>query len=118
MGQLIEWEVVDDDQMPLHGPPCGVTPNGHVWHLTIEEGQMSLTSGCAECDDAILGPCGGDDVYMGALLRGRMVFEPDHPNIGGWHGMDRCDCGWQWRFDPRYLLPLPSEEPMPLDGPS
>lgn len=93
----ITWEDMPEPVEPSR-EPCKTGPAGHVWHLTIDEGAMGLTSGCEECAEAILGPIGGEDVFMLGAIVGKLVFNPDHPNLGGWHGLTRCDCGWTWNF--------------------
>jgi hypothetical protein len=97
----IQWEDMPPSQEPSL-PECTVTPEGHDWRLTVSEGQIGLTSGCEQCDD-IATMVGGEDIYMAGTITGKMVWEPDHPNLGGWHGFDRCDCGWQWRFEPERI---------------
>lgn len=99
---MTEWEIIDADpneMRPIHGPPCGVTPQGHTWRLDIEAGQVHLGSGCEECDEAVLGPMGVEDIFMDDIT-GTIEFIPEHENLGGWHGMIRCDCGWCWQFTP------------------
>lgn len=101
---VTNWEEVEiANRRPIYGPPCGVTPQGHKWRLSVEEGQASFTSGCDECDSAVLDPVGGDDVWLSGAILGRLKFVPDHPNLGGWHGLDRCDCGWIWEFIPEHI---------------
>lgn len=102
MPDPIEFEVVDPPEADDDPPRCETGPVGHQWRLTVTEGTIGLTSGCKDCDDNVLA-YGGDDIYMEQTLTGRMVWEPDHPNLGGWHGLERCDCGWQWRFDPESI---------------
>jgi len=103
-----DWTVLDPDDpslRPVYGPPCGVGPTGHRWNLAIEEGKVTLWTGCEECDAAVIDPVGGDDVWMDQAIGGRMEFVPDCSNLGGWHGLRRCDCGWSWRFVPEQIGP-------------
>lgn len=108
---MTDWQEVNDfDDRPVLGPPCGVGPDGHTWHLSFNSYAggdgigVSLTSGCEECDDAVLSATGGEEVYMSGEISGSLHFEPDCSNLGGWHGLTRCDCGWQWRFDPEQIV--------------
>jgi hypothetical protein len=67
----VKWmDLPNFDDRPVLGPPCP-GPNIHAWSLAIEEGQMSLYSGCEECEEGILGPMGGEDVGMGPI-KGRL----------------------------------------------
>lgn len=81
---------------PLHGPPCpGVA--SHRWTLSVEEGDISLRSGCDECD-AIWEP---HYVEMGELP-GRLSWEHDHepgrcPNALRFLP---CDCNVWLQFTP------------------
>lgn len=97
------WTLVpaeDFDDRPVYGPPCGVTPQGHTWRLSLNEGQAAIHCGCEECEDAVLGMVGMDGVDMVVEIPGTVRFESDHPNLGGWHGDVRCDCNWWWVFEP------------------
>lgn len=100
MNKLDFVEVPPDDLRPLHGPPCGAGPQGHTWHLGVEEGRVHLSSGCDECDEAVLGPMGVEDIFMDDIA-GTIKFIPEHENLGGWHGTIRCDCGYCWQFIPK-----------------
>lgn len=77
---------------------CSIEPEGHEWRLTIEQGDVTLTSGCTECDDLVLSPAGIDAIDLDVPVVGTLRYEEDHPNRGGWHGLERCDCSSRWVF--------------------
>lgn len=102
----IKWDVEPGpiEQEHQEPPECPVGFKGHTWTLSMVEGQVSVLSGCEVCDD-IWNQIGGEDFYMAGTITGSLVFEPDHPDLGGWHFDQRCDCGWQWRFEPSAIEP-------------
>lgn len=94
----VVWEAVEDVE-PVSGPPCGVHPGGHTWELSIQQGEICLTSGCEECDDAVLGPI-GIDVLEVRPIAGRLAFEREHPEGQCPYMFDICDHGYWWTFVP------------------
>jgi hypothetical protein len=75
----------------------------HTWTLDIEEpGLLSVSSGCDVCDFGIMDN-GSEDLWMKGSITGMVEFIPDCPNLGGWHGIERCDCGWSWAFTPHAI---------------
>lgn len=91
-----EWEVVEVTESTE--PPrsrCPLKPQDHTWSLSIEGGELAFGSGCMDCDQ---------DVEIESLflneIQGTVTFVPAHEGLGGWHGLNRCDCGWAWDFTP------------------
>ncbi len=101
----IRWQPLDD--VPIDFGQCGAGPYSHTWTLIIEEGQLSLTSGCVYCDGAVFDT--PEIIFSDGRVLGRMECIPDHPDLGGWHGTEPCDCGWTWRFTPEYIEPEDTE---------
>lgn len=93
---IIEFKPIDpDDPMlqPVYGPRCpGI--DTHPWTLVIEEGRMVLGSGCHDCDDAVLGPVGGEDVEMYTPITGTLK---SHVEVGGW---ETPEYNHWWEFVP------------------
>lgn len=102
------WEIVEtaDEWEPVYDRPACPGPATHEWTLSIEEGEVGLHSGCQECDVTVE----QEYLCMDGSLKGRLVFTPEHPNLGGWHGLTRCDCGWWWTFEPSVLVASSSSE--------
>lgn len=83
------------DNREVHGPPC---PGLHIhrWSLSIEEGDIVLTSGCEECDWAF-----EHDYVEMRPLTGRMVWEREHAPGDCPSFLDGpCDHGYWVRFIP------------------
>lgn len=91
---LIEWDEIDPaEEGPEHGPACP-GPQTHRWELLIDDGGVSVGSGCADCDSWMEG------YMLAATLTGTLTFEHEHqgrpcPNYFG-----ACDCSYWWRFTP------------------
>lgn len=65
-----DW--VETTPEPEYGPFCpGIHIDG-VWEMYIEEGKVTLTSGCQECDSVVWDPCGGEDVLSEIVIKGHM----------------------------------------------
>lgn len=69
----IEWEVIDPaDEARFTGNYGPLCPGLHLnkgaetnrWILRVEEGRVSMTSGCADCDAVVWDPVGGEDIEM------------------------------------------------------
>jgi len=91
------------DAYPL-GPECpDACPDGwasHVWKVGIEEHQVTLfTDECAVCSRGITNGALDDCLEM-SPIEATLEFGSDCGNLGGWHGTDRCDCGWWWVLTP------------------
>ncbi len=78
---MTEWIPIDPDDpahWPEQGPRC---PGIHLdkvaetnrWKLYVEEGKVTLTSGCQECDEVVWGPVGGEDIQMDVPVVGHLV---------------------------------------------
>lgn len=87
-------EIKPDEHKPLYGPFCPGLHLGKTWTLTIEEGQMGLSSGCPDCDDAVMGPVGGEDVFMTGTIKGHLV---GHLETYGW---ESPEYDYWWEFIP------------------
>jgi hypothetical protein len=92
------WEDVTFDDRPEYGPFCP-SVNTHPWRLAIEEGKMILFSGCRDCDEAVLGPVGGEDVGMSIEIIGRLESHLDTIHCG-WHSTEYDH--W-WEFVPERI---------------
>jgi hypothetical protein len=97
---VTEWLLIDAPPEVEPEPKCEIGPEGHDWRMTVTEGHVGFGSGCDQCDDAVLGPIGNDALEMPTEVVGKIKFTPEHPNLGGWHGDMRCDCGYWWEFTP------------------
>lgn len=100
------WEIVEVNDEPQQSVPTECPTGGwasHEWRLTIEEGVVGLATDCTFCAGSI--SPSDDFLYTNVTLVGRPVFEPDHPGLGGWHGLERCDCGGQIRFEVERMDP-------------
>lgn len=98
----IKFERMDPDDpslQPKHGPPCP-GPNIHPWKLYIHEGRVSLNSGCADCEEAVMGPVGGEDVEMDIAVTGRLE---SHLETYGW---ETPEYDHWWEFIPTGIDPI------------
>lgn len=70
---MLDWAKIENfDDRPIYGPRCpGYTT--HPWRLSVHEGRASLTSGCADCDEAVMGPVGGEDLEMEIEITGHLL---------------------------------------------
>lgn len=98
-----EWEEVKFDDRPIQGPPClGI--HTHPWRLSVYEGRASLTSGCADCDEAVMGPVGGEDVNMEVEIQGHLVS-----HLETYRTVDSTEYDHWWIFVPEQIEPLARE---------
>lgn len=90
----LDWSDPDDIERPEYGPPCP-GPTTHRWTLRLESDDVSVRSGCAECDAWM-------ETYMvDAELVGRLTFEHEHEPRPCPNFLDGpCDHAWWWRFTP------------------
>ncbi len=70
----------------------------HTWKLSIEADQIHLSTDCRLCTDGFWA-FDHDDMGMGPVDVS-LEFVPECDNLGGWHGLTRCDCGWQYLLTP------------------
>jgi len=84
-------------------PVCDVGWDGHQWILSVEEGQVSLSSGCDICDCSFDVSDACELLFLKGGILGQLKVVPEHPNLGGWHGTTRCDCGWWYEFIPEVI---------------
>lgn len=98
MTRSLDWvEMPAFDDRPIYGPRCpGI--DTHPWRLSIYEGAMALTSGCAECDEAVLGPVGGEDVFMEVDIQGHLVS-----HLETYHTLNGTDYDHWWIFVPERI---------------
>lgn len=104
----IQWEVMGPEYIGWHGPPlprCPIGIKGHSWAFSVEEGQLTIQrKGDDEClgEQCVedLGMMGFEDIHSREEYPVKFVFEPGCGNPGGWHGMNRCDCGYAWVMVP------------------
>lgn len=73
---------------------CGETTG---WTLVVEEGGASLLHSCGK--PSWLYP---EDIWIEVPVT-LDVTTCDNP--GGWHGMERCDCGPEVIIEPRTVAP-------------
>lgn len=92
----VRWVTVDVDDRPVFGPPCP-GPTSHRWSLTIEEGQVTLLSGCDDCQDVVFGPANGEDVAMNVTVSGRL---DSHLERYGW---ETPEYDHWWEFVPTQI---------------
>lgn len=50
---MIVWTDEPDMFGPPKPPACVAGPESHAWQFSLEEGQVTLTSGCNLCDDGL-----------------------------------------------------------------
>lgn len=94
-----DWDIVTFDDRPDHGPHCpGI--DTHPWRISIEEGKMNLTSGCAECDEAVMGPAGGEDVHMVGEIVGTL-----RSHLETYQGLYYTEYDHWWEFVPTTIEP-------------
>lgn len=91
---MIDWGITHYDDRPFLGPPCP-GPTSHAWRLNIEEGKMSLSSGCSDCDESVMGPYGGEDVHMVGTLTGTLNSHLETYPGGPW-GTTEYDHWWEF----------------------
>lgn len=78
MGAIVKFEIVEPSEPSEPEEPCEVGPLGHEWELSVCEGRIGLTSGCAWCDDVVLGPVGGEDVEMDTPIVCKLTSHVEH----------------------------------------
>ena len=92
-----EWIEVEFDDRPDLGPHCpGI--DTHPWRLSVYEGRAVLSSGCAECDDAVMSPMGGEDVNMDVGIVGRL-----HSHLETYRMADSTEYDHWWIFEPTQI---------------
>jgi hypothetical protein len=97
MSDKFEWDVVEFDDRPDYGPHCpGI--DTHPWRLSVYEGRVVLYSGCASCDDAVMGPVGGEDVNMDVEIVGRLSS-----HLETYRTVDSTEYDHWWVFVPTII---------------
>ncbi len=102
---MLKWEVIEGDDprfAPEYGPPC---PGLHLlkdthqneWKLVIEEGQITLTSGCQDCDRVVWDPVGGEDLEMSIPIKGYLM---SHVEV---YGYETPEYNHWWEFIPEAI---------------
>lgn len=94
MAMTIDWEPVTVDDRPVYGPTCP-GPNTHTWCLTVYEGKASVSSGCSECDEVVMGPAGGEDLIMDIQVPGKLLS-----HLETYRGFDYVEYDHWWEFVP------------------
>ena len=94
-----EWTVGEFDDRPLLGPDCpGI--DTHPWRLSVQEGRVVLESGCESCDEAVMGPVGGEDVNMDINIVGRLKS-----HLEMYRTCDSTEYDHWWVFVPERIEP-------------
>lgn len=104
---MLDWVKIENfDDRPTYGPPCPGYKT-HPWRLTVYEGRASVSSGCAECDESVMGPAGGEDLIMDVEVTGTLLsrLEVYHP-----YGASPEYDHW-WEFVPDVETETASPEP-------
>lgn len=111
----MEWEIVEVELGESGDPPkCPKGgPTSHRWVLESDGGFLLGLAPGEECYSFVDGEgkhyrwlCedivtvnGYEDIGLAPILM-TMSFEAHCGNLGGWHGLSRCDCGWSWIIEP------------------
>lgn len=86
---------------PIIGPHIPECPNplAHRWRYenNYDHHGLSVVDDCIAC--RYYGFPGDNDAVSIDII-GTLEFVPECDNLGGWHGVSRCDCGWQYLFHP------------------
>lgn len=69
MAKMTEWVEVDPFDFPPepYGPRCPGPGTHDTWELAIEEGQVTLTSGCKECEEGLGNYTNPEEYAMDAI---------------------------------------------------
>lgn len=68
----------------------------HSWVLEIESGDIHVS--CDLCGTPYLVEY--PEEWASTKIPVTVTFESECGNLGGWHGIDRCDHGWWFVLDP------------------